>query len=361
MGTSDSSCGNHSTQDPTPQSIAACSHTDGAGICGMRATSRIETGWDGFADGRRRGYCMVPGIPKTKRALVTWKPFQTSKPTDDEVAHWKQCFREINPLMVTGATSGLLVVDQDGVIGYCEIGKRGKFPPTVMVQTPRGDFHEHYWFKRPPDLSYIPGFAGGYHNNDLPDVDLRADGCIAVYPGGIHKLGGMYRFKEGHSPDEVEIADLPTWLYEYILKRLAEIAAEEAERQRRSDEAERLAQLRENSVVLRLRHVGYNDRLTRYAEAAKRAQLAKVTQAVDGQRNNALYRASCSLAAFLSEGIWPEVELEGELERAALSVGLGSDSNCGMSGIRRTIASGLRRGRSNKVVLPASAPVRVRR
>src|SRR4051812_2597071 len=91
----------------------------------------------------------------------------------------------------------------------------------------------------------------------------------------------------------------------------------------------------------------------RYAEAAKRKQLANIASAEPGQRNNQLNKSAYNLAAFLNEGVWTEAELEHELESAAMHAGLVSAPNCGLSGIRRTIASEIRAGRRNQIVLPS--------
>ena len=34
---------------------------------------------------------------------------------------------------------------------------------------------------------------------------------MAVYPGGTNTDGYLYTFKEGYSPDHIEIAPLPAW------------------------------------------------------------------------------------------------------------------------------------------------------
>ncbi len=264
-------------------------------------------------------------------------------------------FPTINPLVVTGRVSGIIILDQDSVEAYVTLAKRGGIPPTVTVQTPRGEFHEHYWFRSPIDLGIIHNFAGGY-DHDLPDIDLRADGGVAVYPGGVNSAGCSYTFRKGRGPGEIEIADLRQcqWLYEYVKDHNEKLAAQEAERQTMLAEAERIRALRAESVVLRLRHYNgdHNTRLARYAEVARQRQLERLANSPPGSRNNQLNRAAYALAAFLSEGVWTEVELEADLEHAAIQVGLDKDPNCGLSGIRRTIASGVRAGRRNRVVLP---------
>jgi hypothetical protein len=305
-----------------------------------------STGWEAFDEGRALDLCMIPGIPGTKKTFVKWTPYQERKPTDDEVAEWREKYPRISPVFITGKVSERIVVDQDGVIGYCELRKRGPIPHTVTVETPRGKFHWHYWFKYPEGIGTIHNFASGYSDSDdIPDVDLRGDGGIAVFPGGTNKEGKLYRFKEGCSPADVPIADAPDWLIEYIKAH--------NERLRQQEEA---AEFARNSVVMRLRsqQVGSREkasRMQRYAEAALRRQIDKIASCDKGGRNNQLNKSSYAMGPFLNEGIWTDAELYTLLERAAIDCGLDKDPNCGMAGIRRTIESGLRAGRRNRVTL----------
>lgn len=300
------------------------------------------TGMTALHEGRERGYCMIPGVPGTKKALVKWGVYneEDRNPLDSEVAAWEKQYPRIQPLMLTGKRSRLLVIDCDGLYGYITLGKRGGMPYTVTVQTPRGDFHEHYWCQYPEELGTIHNFAGGY-DKDLLHDDLRGDGGLAVYPGGTNKDGVLYRFKEGLSPDDIEIAPLPAWLYDYIAAHNQTLARQETER---------LEVVRQ--MEYRRKLSGYPTRMARYAEAAKRSQLAKIEGARPGERNEQLNASAYSLARFLNEGTWSETELEQELETVAIRCGLASDPNCGLSGIRATIRSAIRAGRSNRVVLP---------
>src|SRR5438477_8635346 len=93
-------------------------------------------------------------------------------------------------------------------------------------------------------------------------------------------------------------------------------------------------------------------RMERYAQAARRNQIAKVEEAVSGNRNSQLFKSAAALAAFINEGVWSEVDIECDLTRAAIVCGLDRDPECGSAGIQRTIRSGIRRGIANRVILP---------
>lgn len=318
------------------------------------SSARLTRGWAALDDGRKRGLCIVPGKPGTKVPLVKWKEYQERHPSEAEIRQWRHEFVNINPIMVTGSISKLVVVDCDGLLGCITIKKRGILSETVTVRTPRGDFHEHYWFKHPTELGRVPCCADGY-DHDLLSIDLRGDGGIAVYPGGTNVAGRLYSFKEGYGPDDIEIAPLPDWLYEYIAKHNHKLAAQEAERCERLAEAERVAQLMQSSPRLRIgeqaHENSYQARMQRYAAAARRNQIAKVEAATCGGRNQQLFKSAAALAEFVNEGVWSEADIEADLTRAAIVCGLDRDPNCGPSGIRATIRSGIRKGRSNRVVL----------
>ena len=81
------------------------------------------------------------------------------------------------------------------------ISKYGKLPRTVRAETPSGGMHLYF---RVPKGVYIPN-----SQSKLADhVDVRGHRGYVVAPGSSID-GEFYRWAEGRSPAEVEIADLP--------------------------------------------------------------------------------------------------------------------------------------------------------
>jgi len=85
------------------------------------------------------GLSVIP-VGLDKKPLVPWAEFQTRRATAAEVDKWFSQFPGANLAVVTGAISGVLVVDFDTV--------GGDWPPTpfemptqVVIKTPRGGFH----------------------------------------------------------------------------------------------------------------------------------------------------------------------------------------------------------------------------
>jgi hypothetical protein len=129
---------------------------------------------------------------------------------------WWARYPEANIGVPTGATSGIVVLDEDREAdksGAETIESRqrdlGDLPVTVRTCTPSGGHHNIY--AHPGEN--IPNSVEKLG----PALDVRGDGGYIVAPGS-EGVGGMYRFAEGRGPDEVGIADLPAaWVD--VLKR----------------------------------------------------------------------------------------------------------------------------------------------
>lgn len=109
--------------------------------------------------------------------------------------------------IATGAGSGIDVIDVDSRNGGEESLDRleaeiGEPPQTATVRTPGGGYHL---------LFKSCGLKTGA--NLRPGIDTRGAGGYVVAAGSLHPSGGVYAFEPGHSPSEVEIAELPqAWI-----------------------------------------------------------------------------------------------------------------------------------------------------
>jgi len=112
------------------------------------------------------GFCVLPsgGGDSHKSPLVSWKEYQTRRPKDGEMLKWQDEFQPKLWGIVTGAISGVVVVDADTPESRAKL-EAELGPPHVV--TPRGG--GHWYFKHP-----------GYHFKTvariLPGVDIRGDG-----------------------------------------------------------------------------------------------------------------------------------------------------------------------------------------
>jgi hypothetical protein len=119
--------------------------------------------------------------------------------------------RECNIGFVTGNVSGgLVVLDVDKPNGGIESIKQlqmehGYFPPTPCVNTGGGG--QHYYFRHAGNLRCSAGKLG-------VGIDVRAEGGVVIAPPSVHPNGTLYMWAEGFSPDDLQLADLPSWVVE---------------------------------------------------------------------------------------------------------------------------------------------------
>lgn len=211
--------------------------------------------------------------------------------TDDPAAieKWREKWPGCNWGLPTGATSGLVVVDEDPDHGGRESRQRmeekyGPLPVTPTVRTGGGGFH--YFYRHPgTKLSNAQPI-----NTEFPGIDLRGDGGYVVGAGGSHLSGGTYEWVEGRSPADIEFADLPQWIIDLRNQRQA---PREPSRSTATNGDSR-------SELIR----------------AVRQYAAKAEPVGEGQRNATAFRLAGQLAAFTHEetGETPsEADILGEL------------------------------------------------
>ena len=156
----------------------------------------------------REGRCSCPDPDCTspgKHPRIAWEPYKTRLATEDEVRSWWQKWPDANIGIVTGAISGLLVLDVDGKEGRETLRRRNlRTYPTAIVNTGGGGWH--YYYRHP----------GGHHPNTTgkvgPKVDSRGDAGYVVAPPSLHVSGNHYEWAT--SPRDCPLADPPPWLCE---------------------------------------------------------------------------------------------------------------------------------------------------
>jgi len=159
---------------------------------------------------RARGWSVIPVRPGEKRPILAWQGYQQERATEDEIRHWWQRWPDANVGIVTGALSGLVVVDVDPAHGGAESLEQWErsheaLPHTVEARSGGGG--RHLYFAHP---------GGLVHNRVglLPGIDVRADGGLIVAPPSVHPSGKRYAWRL--APDECEPAALPGALLERI-------------------------------------------------------------------------------------------------------------------------------------------------
>lgn len=120
---------------------------------------------------------------------------------------WWRRWPEANVGVVTGAVSGLVVLDVDprnggdGSLAALEF-VHGALLPTVEVLTGGGGRHLYY---RHPGTTV----AG---RPVAPGLDVKGDGGLVVCPPSLHASGLRYRWAPNRAPGEIPLAPLPWWI-----------------------------------------------------------------------------------------------------------------------------------------------------
>ncbi len=149
-----------------------------------------------------RGWSIIPIRPGDKRPLVRWEEFQHTRPDEAVALGWFRTWPDAGIGVVTGAISGLVVIDVDlrhggdASLGSLE-REHGPVPMTVECRTGGGG--RHLYFAHPGGVVCNKvGVAAG--------IDLRGDGGYVVAPPSVHSSGVRYEWVEGRSPGSVVLA-----------------------------------------------------------------------------------------------------------------------------------------------------------
>jgi len=160
-----------------------------------------------------RGWSLIPIRPGDKRPIVRWEEFQHRRPTEAEARGWFLAWPDAGIGVVTGAISGIVVIDVDvrhgGDVSLEGLEREhGRVPMTVECRTGGGG--RHLYFAHPGGLiRNMVGLSAG--------VDLRGDGGYVVAPPSMHSSGVRYEWVEGRSPESRMIAPLPDWLLRWTV------------------------------------------------------------------------------------------------------------------------------------------------
>ena len=148
------------------------------------------------------GFSVIPVKRQGKLPAGSWKRFQTARAAFADVQNWAA--QDINCGIVTGAVSGIFVLDLDSEAALAEAERRG-LPTTVAARTANG---HHLYFRHPG------GMVKTCKGVPFEGADIRGDGGFVVGPGSVHPSGVVYEWE--HSPADTAIAPAPRWLLDAI-------------------------------------------------------------------------------------------------------------------------------------------------
>ena len=149
------------------------------------------------------GFRPIPVRSNAKIPLISWKVFQERPPTEDEIRNWFDQRTDLNLAIITGAGSGVDVIDVD--VNHGDWPAPGNsLPDGCVVRTPSGGLH-----------LYVRHIAGARNSTGslAKGIDVRADGgCCLVPPSSID--GNSYCFIHGSFST---VPEAPQWLKAELL------------------------------------------------------------------------------------------------------------------------------------------------
>jgi len=161
---------------------------------------------------RQQGLSCIPANSVRKKGPpFAWKEYQERRPTESELREWWQRWPDYGIAIITGAISGVVVLDldrhkSDGV----EVARSvyGWEPEGPVVLTGGGGIHAYY---RHPGFK-VKNLTG--RDAIAPGVELKGDGGFVYAPPSLHPAGKRYEWQD--PPWEVELPALPDWVLEKL-------------------------------------------------------------------------------------------------------------------------------------------------
>jgi len=168
-------------------------------------TNETQTTLDAALAYAELGWSVVPVVPGEKQPLIAWTAFQKRRANAKEIRDWFKRWPRANIAIVTGAVSGLVVIDIDPRHGGEASLKAledevGPIPSTLEARSGGGG--RHLYFVHPgPTIRNRAGFR--------PGIDLRGDGGVILAPPSLHPSGRHYTWVSDHGPRQASAAMLP--------------------------------------------------------------------------------------------------------------------------------------------------------
>ncbi len=272
----------------TPLMVAACTYAD-------------DENWP------------VLPVKPDKTPYIRWRPGASTDPV--RVQAWWRQWPDAGIGIVTGAESGLFVLDVDGKVGRTSLARLekqyGALPKTLTATTPSGGTH------------YVFSYAGGKTSaGKLGDgLDTRGDGGYFLAAPTVRSDGKAYRWAD----EGMEPAPAPEWLL-----RLADAASGPTT----ADASSGTRRIHTDAAT--------------YTEQAFADDLAGVRAADHGTRNHALNIAAYNAGRRIAGGCQDEASARERLTAAAEAVGLVPGET------QATISSGIKSGKEKPLrILPA--------
>lgn len=167
-----------------------------------------------------RGWSIVPQKAGEKHPCVRWKEFQQRLPTDSELALWfGTTWPDAGMAVVLGRVSNLLVIDVDGEEAHqALLAKLGAEPEAPKTLSGSGQpFRYHLFFRHPTGVTTKAKYTPWH-----PKLEFRGERGVVILPPSRHPSGKCYQWVPGRSPADLDIAGVPTAVYDALNQRTKE-------------------------------------------------------------------------------------------------------------------------------------------
>lgn len=192
----------------------------------------------------------------------------------------------------TGSVSDLIVIDEDPRNGGD--AKKLNLPNTVIVATGNGG--HHFYFRIPKNMTV-------QNSNGLlaPGIDIKCENGQVVFVGAVHPdTGNTYRWLEGHSPHEVEIAEFPEHLLPCLTVKKPNVGKRHAEKT--------------GSKLIQ--------KPKQYSATCLANAIDRISRSIPGTRNDTLNREAFNCGKLIAANLLDRGQAYSELESAAMESGL---------------------------------------
>lgn len=160
-----------------------------------------------------RGWPVFPIVANDK-IPATPQGFKNATTKAEAIRVWFANYPDANLGLRTGGESNVFVLDVDPRHGGDKsfaalVAQHGPLPNTVSCTTPSGGTHYYFVYgttKVRNRQSFLPG------------LDVRGQGGYVVLPPSVRD-GLSYEWIEGCAPDQLPIAEAPSWLLDMIVAK----------------------------------------------------------------------------------------------------------------------------------------------
>ena len=160
-------------------------------------TSKIDnngssTIWKRATELHQMGFSISPPIQRgVKSPRFSWKQYQKERASAAQIYQWGEKFPGDNYGIITGAISGIVVLDADDQEAKKLI--ENVCPETPMMQISGSKRKsKHYIYRYPDGCERIPNVSKLRYHGKQFNLDIRGDGGLIVGCNSIHKDGGTY-------------------------------------------------------------------------------------------------------------------------------------------------------------------------